>query len=101
MPICILSSCVGLKNEWEKIQLLHVWQIKDICYSKCHGMEKWLTFFHYNFSKNKCSMYYEKKYPGNINANDTWYFKTKKSCLKQILVSKQLWKSIMKWGETL
>ena len=93
MTICILPSCVGLKNEWEKIQLLHVWQIKDIfktSYSKCHGMKKMINFFHYNFSNNKCSNYEKKKYPGNMFANDTWYFKTKKSCLKQILVSKQL-----------
>ena len=32
-------------------------------------IEKMINFLHYNFSKNKCTM--KKKYPGNMNANDT------------------------------
>ena len=93
MSICILSSCVALKNEWEKIQLLHVWQIKDIfktSYSKCHGMKKMINFFHYNFSNNKCSNYEKRNILGICLQMILDILKQKKSFLKQILVSKQL-----------
>ena len=80
------------------MHLSNVWQIKDIfktSYSKCHGMEEMINFFHYNFSKNKCSIM-KKKYPGNMYANDTWYFKTKKKFFEtnisfQATFKKLLW----------
>ena len=55
--------------------------------------KKWLTFSITIYQKINAVLWKKKKYPGNMYANDTWYFKTKKSFLEQILVSKQLLKN--------
>ena len=85
MTICILSSCVALKNEWEKIQLLQFYMFDKLKILLKHHIvnvmewKKWLTFSITIFQNINVVHTMKKKYPGNMNANDTWYFKTKKS----------------------